>query len=91
MALTDKNNIIYADSSAGGGMAYDITVPDDSQVNFPIGTVISFVADAGSGATVTFVQGMYGSPTLYGTTVYTGGSVHQAFLTKVAANTWIIK
>jgi hypothetical protein len=91
LALSDANNIIYADSSAGGGMSYTISIPEDSTTNFPVGTVIQFVANAGSGATVDFNSAGAGSPTIYGTTSYGGGSVHQAFLTKVAANTWIIK
>ena len=91
LALSDANNIIYADSSAGGGMSYTISIPEDSTTNFPIGTVITFVANAGSGATADFASAGMGSPTIYGTTSYGGGAVHQAFLTKVAANTWIIK
>lgn len=91
LALSNANNIIYADSSAGGGMPYNISIPEDSTTNFPVGTVITFVANAGSGSTVDFVSAGAGSPTIYGTTSYSGGSVHQAFLTKVAANTWIIK
>jgi hypothetical protein len=91
LALSDANNIIYADSSAGGGMSYTISIPEDSTTDFPIGTVITFVANAGSGATADFASAGAGSPTIYGTTSYGGGSVHQAFLTKVAANTWIIK
>jgi hypothetical protein len=91
LALSDANNIIYADSSAGGGMSYTISIPEDSTTNFPVGTVITFVANAGSGATADFASAGAGSPTIYGTTSYGGGSVHQAFLTKVAANTWIIK
>lgn len=91
LALSDANNIIYADSSAGGGMSYNIYIPEDSTTNFPVGTIITFVANSGSGSTVDFVSAGAGSPTIYGTTSYSGGSVHQAFLTKVAANTWIIK
>lgn len=91
LALSDANNIIYADSSAGGGMSYNISIPEDSTTDFPVGTVITFVANSGSGSTVDFVSAGAGSPTIYGTTSYSGGSVHQAFLTKVAANTWIIK
>ena len=91
LALSDANNIIYADSSAGGGMSYTISIPEDSTTNFPVGTVITFVANAGSGATADFASAGMGSPTIYGTTSYGGGAVHQAFLTKVAANTWIIK
>lgn len=91
LALSDANNIIYADSSAGGGMPYNIYIPEDVTTNFPVGTVITFVANAGSGSTVDFTSAGAGSPTIYGTTSYSGGSVHQAFLTKVAANTWIIK
>ena len=88
LALSDANNIIYADISAGGGMPYTITVPEDSTTNFPVGTVISFVANAG--ATVTFSPSGFG-PFIWGTTSFAGGNVHQAFLTKVAADTWILK
>ena len=71
-------------------MSYTITVPEDSTTNFPVGTVISFVANAGSGATVTFSPSGF-NPFIYGTTSFAGGNVHQAFLTKVAADTWILK
>jgi hypothetical protein len=91
LALSDANNIIYADSSAGGGMSYYLTVPDDGTTNFPVGTVISLVANAGSGATIDITTTLMGTPTIYGTTSFAGGQVHQAFLTKVAADTWIIK
>jgi len=91
LALSDANNIIYADSTAGGGMSYYLTVPDDGTTNFPVGTVISLVANSGSGATIDITTTLMGTPTIYGTTSFAGGSVHQAFLTKVAANTWIIK
>lgn len=91
LALSDTNNIIYSDSTAGGGMPYTISIPEDSTTDFTIGTVITFVANAGAGADITFAPTGMGSPTIYGTTFYVGGTIHQAFLTKVAANTWIIK
>jgi hypothetical protein len=91
LVLSDANNIIYADSSAGGGMSYYLTVPDDGTTNFPVGTVISLVANAGTGATIDITTTLMGTPTIYGTTSFAGGQVHQAFLTKVAADTWIIK
>lgn len=79
--LSDANNIVFLN---GGGTPISLSVPDDSTVDFPVGTVIIILSDDTANG---INQGSAGSPSLNGGS---GGSLPNrvTHLVKKGANSW---
>jgi hypothetical protein len=94
LAATDTNNIVYVPTGAGGGFTLTISFPDDGTYNFPIGTVIMLCVDnTVSGTNISFSTTSMGSPTVVGSLFSAGigsSTSGQWFMTKLAANLWIL-
>lgn len=94
LAATDTNNIVYVPTGAGGGSTLTISFPDDGTYNFPVGTVIMLCVDnTVSGTNISFSTTSMGSPTVVGSLFSAGISSStsgQWFMTKLAANLWIL-
>jgi hypothetical protein len=94
LAATDKDNIVYVPTGAGGGFGLTISFPDDGTYNFPVGTVIMLCVDnTVSGTNISFSTTSMGSPTVVGSLFSAGigsSTSGQWFMTKLAANLWIL-
>jgi hypothetical protein len=80
LALTDRNKVVACNSAS----TITITVPADSTVNFPVGSVV-YIVRLGSGVVTLAAAG--------GVTVSrTGnlGSSEELYVRKRAANNWIV-
>ena len=84
LVLTDNGKTIY---KASGGAGETITIPANTSVPFPIGTMIGFDNDGGGDLTIAIT-----TDTLVGTDGATGsrtlGDNHRAIIHKLTATRW---
>ena len=100
LASGDANNIVYVPPGLAGGMGPAvITIPDDATYSFAVGTVIQLVVNnIAYGSDINFAQGNPGTPApvlIYGASVSGSPNISSStngnfFLTKVAADLWVI-
>lgn len=80
IALEDRNKVVAMNNTSGA----TITIPNDSSVNFPVGSVV-FIAKVNNGSlTLAAASGVTLSKT------GTFGSNEEIYVRKRAANTWIV-
>jgi hypothetical protein len=89
LALTDTLNILEIDAGSG---AVELTIPDNSTVEFPVGTKIEMtLLDAGNTATLTASAGVDLNGVTAGSGDFSGNAYDTVTLYKRDTDAWVVK